>query len=626
MHKIGSVRRSWLKAPVLAGLLIYFYIFMEWIFFATKPSFMSSMDLAQKVLVFFTCSFALVVPALILAGFSGILAKWLKVTWLAATIPAMVVALLSLILFDNFTYTVFKFGIVTSAGIWRGIYAAGLLVVFGAFLKKILAYSDGWSHQQLCPWLMVLLFISTLAFIAEIPRSRISDLGGNDSTIESAAMPDIILLGLDGVNATHMSVYGYERDTTPHLTALAQNALFIENAFSNAGKTGGSLTSLLTGKSPTNTRVIFPPDILLGEDAYQHLPGILRQLGYSTVQITMPDYGDAYERNIQDGFDIVNFRSTHSSPLLDRFARLGGTGGLYFTGQVIVRISERLGHIFFIKPMIDPYEIVTRPVDSIHDDQRLQAMIDYLDEADRPIFLHVHLMDMHGPTFYVPKQHFSAGQTQDEEWIMDFYDDAILGSDGHIRELFDHLSETGRMENTVVILYSDHGMEWDPLDRVPLMLWFPHNEFAGALRENVQLMDISPTLLDYLDVPQPEWMEGRSILTHDLPVTQRIFSANVGDEMMLNEEQSWIVDASRISPPFYQLGSLNLIVCNTWFSMDLREPRLTYGDIEGSTAVCDAAEIPSPLEAEKLLVQHLIDQNYDVTTLPLVIPMKEVLR
>jgi arylsulfatase A-like enzyme len=319
-----------------------------------------------------------------------------------------------------------------------------------------------------------------VAFVSRIPRFHLRT-SNNALEAGSSEMPNIILLGWDGVNATHMSVYGYDRDTTPNLSKLTQNALVVENAFANAGKTGGSLTSLLTGKLSTETRVIFPPDILLGEDAYQHLPGILKQLGYTNIQITMPYYGDAQERNLQEGFDIINFRSVNTNPLANQFAKTSGDSSFYFIGLMIQRISERLEHIFFIKKMENPYKAVTEPDSAIHDDQRLKAMIDYLHQANGPVFLHVHMMDTHGPTFYVTNPHFSAGQTQDGEWMTDFYDDSILNSDHYLGELLNDLSKSGKINNTIVILYSDHGIQWNPLERVPLIFWFPHGEYAGTI-------------------------------------------------------------------------------------------------------------------------------------------------
>jgi arylsulfatase A-like enzyme len=620
------MNKNWSKSVVLTGAATYIYVFMEWVFFVTKPSFMSSMTPAQKTLVFFVSGFVFAVMAVLFEGLTIIIAKSLKsLRWVIAIVPALIFTFLSLILLDNFTYTVLKFGIVTSEGIWRGIYAAGFLVAFVLFLKKILAYLQLPSDfgAILTGYFVVILFsVSIVSFVSRIPSFHLAAFRNDRSEATSSRMPNIILLGLDGVNATHMSLYGYERDTTPNLSKLIHNALVVENAFVNAGKTGGSLTSLLTGKLSTETRVIFPPDILVGEDAYQHLPGILKQLGYTNIQITMPYYGDARERNLQEGFDIINFYSVDASPLANQLAKIGGDGSFYFTGVIIQRISERLNHIFFIKKMENPYKAVTEPATSIHDDQRLEAMIDYLNKANGPLFLHVHMMDLHGPKFYVPNQHFSAGQTQDQDWMTDFYDDSILNSDRYIGELFRYLSESGKIKNTIIILYSDHGLEWNTLERVPLFFWFPDGQYAGTIQENVQLIDIASTILSYLGVPQPAWMQGQSILRADLSPSRRILSANVGEELMVTEDRrTWVVDETEISPPFYDLGKVNMVVCDRWFSLDLRNPELSYGIVEGSTASCPPDAIPSPEEAEEILLQHLFDAHYDVTKFPVGIPI-----
>jgi len=584
------------------------------------------MNLLQKMVVFLVSSLVFIIPAFILVGMAILFSKYLKpFRWLVVIIIALIFTFFALILLDNFTYTVFRFGIVSSQGVWRGMYAAGFVVAFFLFAQKISAYLQRRLDRGivLTGYFVLFLFaVSSVAFVSRAPRFHLVSASNHSVETISSGRPNIILLGLDGVNAAHLSIYGYKRDTTPHLAELAGNALVAENAFANAGKTGGSLTSLLTGKLSTETRVVFPPDILLGEDAYQHLPGILKQLGYTTVQITMPYYGDAYERNLQEGFEIINFRPVSTYPLASELAKMGGDSSFYFTGLLIQRISERIQHIFFIKKMENPYKAVTEPATSIHDDQRWKAMIDYLKQADAPLFLHVHMMDTHGPEFYVPNQHFSAGQIQDQDWMTDFYDDSILNSDSYVNELFRYLSESGKIKNTIIILYSDHGIQWNPLLRVPLVFWFPNGQYVGRIQENVQLLDVAPTILSYLKVPKPTWMQGKSILTAKLAPDRRIISANVGNELMLTEDRrTWILDESKISPPFYQLGKINMIVCDKWFSLDLENPELSYGDVEGSTASCSPIDIPSPEQAEEILLQHLAAEHYDVAKFPVGIPV-----
>ena len=59
--------------------------------------------------------------------------------------------------------------------------------------------------------------------------------------------------------------------------------------------------------------MLFPPDILKNKDSYQHLPGLLKSLGYFNVQLSTPYYGDAYALNLLDGFDLSNGQYTQRS-------------------------------------------------------------------------------------------------------------------------------------------------------------------------------------------------------------------------------------------------------------------------------------------------------------------------
>jgi arylsulfatase A-like enzyme len=124
-----------------------------------------------------------------------------------------------------------------------------------------------------------------------------------------------LLIGSDGVNADDMSVYGYQRDTTPFLKVFAKNALVAQNNFPNATLTTGSLVSIFTGKLPTTTRVLYPPDILTDVNSIQHFPGILQALGYYNAEISVDYYADANVLNLQNSFVTVNGRSTYAGKL-----------------------------------------------------------------------------------------------------------------------------------------------------------------------------------------------------------------------------------------------------------------------------------------------------------------------
>ena len=96
------------------------------------------------------------------------------------------------------------------------------------------------------------------------------------------------------------------------------------------------------------------------------------------------------------------------------------------------------------------------------------------------------------------------------------YDAAVLESDANLGSVIDELKETGRWDETLFILVSDHGEElgdhggwlhdqsaYDELIRVPLVIRFPGDEFAGRRIEGpVSLLDIVPTIMDYLHRPE----------------------------------------------------------------------------------------------------------------------------
>ena len=623
MQSSSFYKKTIVKVLYITVSITILYVFLEWIFHVTKPSFMWTMTIWQDISVFLLTALVLVAPEVILILLVWGISKLFKsdfaekaFQWFGAIFAALIAASMTLILIDNFTYTLFGWGIVTTRRIPRALYALFFIVLIALFLRNKIAFlrSSEKASPALSYFLLFILFSAGIVFLLQIPASGWGNLQAGKN---SADLPDIILLGIDGVNAENMSVYGYGRETTPNIAAYARDALIVENAFSNSGNTGGSLTSLLTGKLPLKTRVVYPPDILLGEDAYQHLPALLKQLGYHTVQITMPSFGDAYDRNIKAGFDISNFRSDGNAGFAALTRNLGAENGFYFANVIVGRISERVQHLFFVQRMKNPYEIVTQPSDRFSEGVRFSGMLTALDEAgDAPIFLHVHMLETHGPMF-APREHFfSVEGEQAEPWMVDFYDDAIRDFDSRFNELFKHLAQNGNLENTIVILYSDHGEAWNAKNRVPLIFWFPDSEHVGKIEENVQLLDVAPTILDYLEVPIPDWMQGRSILSDELSATYPIFSADVSAEVVENVDGEWIIVEDDIAPPFYQLGKVNLILCDQWFSLDIRRPRLIYGEIGGSTAICDEAEIPSPEQAKEIILQELIENGYDISSYP----------
>jgi len=624
-----ALQHPWFMLMVFTTMSVYIYIFFEWLFFVSKPSFMSTMGYAQKLEILFLTSFTAVMMFLgtlfIFAIFDRLLpSQYAKKALidLGKLLPAGILSGLGFIMIDNFSYTVFKFGVVTTTGIWRSGYAFLFLILF-FFSYRYISQQMALPEKKLKTRaflalallaISAIIAINTFALRAKTNAEKLFDTAQSD-------LPNIILLGIDGVNATHLPIYGYDRDTTPNIRNLAKDALIAENAFPNGSNTAGSTISMLTGKLPTETHLIYPPDILTGKDTYQHLPGMLRQMGYQTVQITAYNYADAYSLNLLDGFDSANFRSEDSALHLGRISFLGNDISAYFLGVELNRISERLQHAFYLRTMNNPYKVVTEPTTAISELQRVEGLLAFLDQSDGPVFAHIHMMGTHGPNFNPRQQVFSAGKQQDNPWMTDFYDDAILDFDLYVGDIVEHLVKTGKLENTIIIIYSDHGMKYQTNERVPLIIRFPNGERAGRLRNNVQNLDIAPTILDYLGVPQPEWMSGQSLIQGEPSIERPIFAAFVAYQLLIQNEDFWKIDQNKLTPPFYQLGQVSLIICNRWYKLDLVNSKLFYGDVQGHTAPCAAGNLPDPEQAISIILDHLAENGYDVSAFPKEIPI-----
>jgi len=557
--------------------------------------------------------------------------RWQIFQLIGGLIPALSAAALSLLLIDNFTYTVFNFGVVTSQGAVRTGYAVLAILLLVLWYRQVLINANSkpaadpavhrphsFRRWNAASGLAAVLIAASLV-VGSIRFLTTADLVGEKSAA-SGRQPHIILLGGDGTDSKNMSLYGYGRETTPRLEQLAEDGLLAENNYTNAAHTTGSVFSILTGKYPAETRLLYSPNILQGLDAIQHLPGILQRAGYTTVQITFPYYIDANAVNLQEGFDEVNGLSQDPGGL-SRFARqIHWEDAGYFLPRLSERIFDRLLHVFFIREMPDPYHEVIQAVDpnrmaKMTDLARMGKLTRMLRESDRPLFVHVHLMDSHGPRFYPRKQVFSAGETQDRDWMQDFFDDAILDFDTYVGDFVKDLETAGIWDDTLLIVYSDHADGWRTNDRIPLLFHFPGGEYAGRIRNNTQNLDISPTVLDYLGMEKPDWMSGKSLLSGEPPALRPIISAGVVGVNCKPPDWWCVIDPSISRPPFYQFGHLQVVVCQNQYSLNLVNFYFSETKVDGHTAPCPADDLPALREIRMLMIEHLRVNGFDVSSL-----------
>ena len=638
-----DIARGWLVQSALAVLCVYFYVLMEWLFFVTKPSFLSWTAWSEKIAVLFVTPFPLAIVAAVL----------LFVVWLPAliggresarkvsaavglAIPAVVLGCALLLLIDNFTYTLFHFGIKTFVG-WTSLVYAFLMLMLTAFSytylqdaqRKLLEAGRIGFGRYAVPGL---LLVSAVFALANYHSARSFDMDLGVLGASAARRPDILIIAGDGLNADHMSAYGYHRDTTPFIRELAAKGMLCENCFTNASSSGGSIASMMTGRLPTQTRCIYPPDILRGADSYRHLPGILKRLGYRNFDRSVRHFADPYDLNMKRSYDWANDReyTIWQGTSSDRLISVFGLQTEYFMEKLHERIGERLMHAFRVRSMGDPYGRVTsgeEDVEGRSGSQRrkppgrvsgkgaakvAKTVYSFVQDADAPFFVHLHLLGTHGPKFHItPDNLFSAGQREDAAWMDDFYDDAILAFDNEVRTIVGRLREKRSYDNLLIVICTDHAQRWTVDKRIPLIFVFPEGPRGKRITADVQNLDIAPTILDYLGIEKPSWMEGVSLLSGEPDPMRPIFTVvhSLGGEKRIKGHTRF--DSTQPGPPFYSMGTLGVILCDRLYRLKLNESLLEVSQIAGHTAPCADSDMPDPAYVERLLIGHLEANGYD---------------
>jgi arylsulfatase A-like enzyme len=587
-----------LKPLTLTILAAYFHASMEWLFFVTTPSSLSTLTFLESLNVLFITGGVIAFLFILIFFIFSIPAK--KWEWFAYIPAAFLLSVTALIMLDNFTYTVFKIGIVSTFGAWRMIY----IVVWILLFYWMLRFTTRTTLWKSASTLSLSLFAASSALILmsyfwrDVPFNTFDPA----SAQSDSNRPNIIILGADGLNVSYLSAYGFEEDTTPFISELVKTSLVAENAFPNASSTTASTTSALTGKAPAEVSVYRYPDILSGNDSFQHLPAMLKDAGYYTVQIGTPSYVDARKVNLIDGFDMVNGQ-TIQQPVLDVLhSVLGNSAPTYFIELVTQRVTERFLHIFFVRDMDNPIRQVHNQTARYSDAERVDEIMRLLDETQEPLFIFSHFMNTHGPHFGSQDKAAEPESSADEaEWDVELYKEAIRTFDAHVEDIYQYLAESGKLENTVLVIYTDHGYRYVTNRRTPLIFHFPNGEHAGTRQNNAQVIDIPVTLLDYLNMPQPDWMTGASLLNDEALATREIISITAGSPR-------------KIAPPFYQIKTVQIIVCHKWYALNVQENIWRTDDISGHTAPCDESLLPAEADMRQRILEYLRSYGYDVSS------------
>lgn len=332
-----------------------------------------------------------------------------------------------------------------------------------------------------------------------------------------------VVLVVDAAAAGHFASYGYERETTPRIDALAARSVLFERAYAQAPSTSPSVPSYLSGLYPHT----LAKRLAEGRAAETHyLPEAFARAGFRTA-----------------GFS--------GNPIVE----------LAIPGQAIFERFDGSAKRENIRAVPLPSRKVVK------------RALDWVDTvSSERFFLYVHLLPPHGP-YTPPEKHrrFTppeyAGDLVPTSWrlhaidrgkleltpdeaafVVSQYDGNLDYADALVAQVLDGLAARGLLERSVVVVLSDHGEAfgqhgrwvhtstlYEEMIRVPWIISLPPAAEVQPRRvqEAVALVDLAPTLRELFALEADEFSagEGTSLATvlasaTEEPVRRLLFSQN----------------------------------------------------------------------------------------------------
>jgi arylsulfatase A-like enzyme len=349
--------------------------------------------------------------------------------------------------------------------------------------------------------------------------------------------PNVLLLVLDTVRAKSLGTYGYARAETATLDGIGGRGIVFERAFSTSPWTLPSHSSMFTGRWPHEVTAAFLAPL---DGTYPTLAEVLSQNGYETAAFTANQSYTDREFGLARGF--AHFEGRRTTPVV---ALRQATIGRLFADSI--NLTDYLGH---------EEKYASKTAARINTD-----FLEWLTSRDRPrpFFAFLNYFDAHAPylvrddirsrfTSMPPMLREEADlrnlSAEEIKGLNDSYDATLAYLDAELGRLFAGLEALGQLENTVVVITSDHGEQfgehrmmlhssslYTQVLHVPLMISYP-----GQVPEDVRvpqfvsLRDLSATIFDLSGVTQPPDFPGASLREY-----WGSNSKNISDRPLLSE-------------------------------------------------------------------------------------------
>lgn len=326
--------------------------------------------------------------------------------------------------------------------------------------------------------------------------------------------PHVVLVLVDTLRADRLEVYGYQRPTSPNLAALAEESFVFEEARGAAPWTLPSVVGMMTSTLPLEHRVLARGQTL--SPSVATLPVRLQEMGFTTAGFITNPYA-AEASGLTRGYDhlVTDENEGHAVDLKAIEAWLDA--------------NPEDSHFLYVHS--------TEPHRPYKASAEILARFGEVDEADyKKVQRAMRRMRSNSRKDFEEGKPLGTTPTDKDqqkaienlaalrEDIDNLYDAGVAWGDANTGALIELLKERGMWESTLFVFVSDHGEElydhggwlhhrtlFEELMHVPMIAHFPGQETGRRVASSASLIDVFPTIMDYLGLPA-DGLKGVSLL------------------------------------------------------------------------------------------------------------------
>lgn len=380
-----------------------------------------------------------------------------------------------------------------------------------------------WGFSAL---LAIVLFLSTgESFGSDAVPAKI---GGRHDNV------NVVLVSLQCLRPDHTGIGGYKRDTTPCLDELAKSSVVFDQSIAHANLTPIAMMAALTSQYPrVNGMVAF--DVTKDAVPARTLPEVLKYYGYKTAAVlSSPEF---FMRFDGESGKVIDLRDVFSRPFDDyiRTRRGAGSSPRVVPSESLDWIEKNKREKFFLwvasGSIHVPFASTVPPAErNIYDPPgyvpfwtKFFPVYGNEGAAEDPTW--DILIRIWKGEYYQGFKPVHKLTPDDYAYIASRYDASVRYTDKFVGDLVGKLKREGLWEKTLFVVYSIHGddlgerdtyLNYDLSETVvknSLIVHFPGDQYGGRrVSDQVQGIDIMPTLLDYLDIPRGHDQQGITLL------------------------------------------------------------------------------------------------------------------